>query len=207
MIDLKDKPDDFVSLYKSAVADPELSAKVPLISLDDGSVLVESMVILDYLEEVAPQGSLSAMQKARARLFAALYPGRLSSFSILKTDPGSDEEAAAVAKLRQDLRAMNAFLLDSDPSGPFLFGSSFTYAECAAAPFAQRLMTVLPGLRPDIDIQKWLAEDDLGRLAGWMDAVCARPSCTETIPPASELCDSFQKLVQMMKAREAPATR
>ena len=151
----------------------------------------------------SPAAGFTAVQRARARLFANLFPGRLSSFGILKTESGSEEEAAAVTKLRQDLRTMNAFLLASHPTGPFLFGSEFSYAEAAAAPFAQRLATVLPGLRPEHDPRKWMAEDELSRLADWLTAVCARPSCADTLPPEDDLITGFSKLVDRMKAMSA----
>ena len=210
VIDLQAKPDDFISLYKSAVADPKLSAKVPLLEANDGkAVIAESMVILDYLEDLSPASQFTAEQKARMRLFANLFPGRLSSFGILKAEPGSEEETAAVDKLREDLRAMDAFLAETttdSAGGPFLFGSDFSYAEAAAAPFAQRLAIILPNLRPAVeggrpalDPKAWMAEDSLTRLSDWMDAVCARPSCVDSLPPPDELCASYSAMVERMK--------
>ena len=188
-------------MYKSASGDENLSAKVPLLESDDG-VLIESMVILEYLEDVAPS-TLTPAQRARARLFATLFPGRLSSFGILKADAGSDEEATAVEKLRTDLRAMDAFLSASDEAGPYLHGGEFSYAEYAAAPFAQRLAIVLPGLRPALGLDAWW-ESELPRLAKWMEAVCSRPSCVDSLPPAEEMMDSYTKMVERIKAM-APA--
>jgi len=199
IVDLQDKPADFVAMHRKAMSDPGARGVVPVLEGDDGFVLAESMVILDYLEELAPVAGQTAEQRARARLFAALFPGRLSSFPILKADSGSDEEAAAVAKLRADLRAMNTFLLESGGAGPFLLGEAFSYAECAAAPFAQRLRLVLAGLRPELDVSAWVEEDKLQRLDAWMDAVCARPSCVESLPPPEELVESYGKMVERMK--------
>ena len=161
------------------------------------------MVILDYLEEIQPTPGCDAAQRARMRLFATLFPSRLSSFGILKADVGSEEEQAAVATLRKTLKAMNDFLVSSsDERGPFLFGEEFSYAESAAAP-AQRLSIVLPGLRPHLNPMKWMEEDGCERLAAWMEAVCSRPSCVDTLPPADEICDSYGKLVERMKAMSA----
>lgn len=202
MVDLQAKPDDFVALYASASADPTMSAKVPLIQ-DDDDVLIESMVILDYLEDIAP-GELTARQRARSRLFATLWPGKLSSIGILKTEAGSEAEAQAVAKLRQDLRAMDAFLSETNADGPYLHGSEFSYAEYACAPFAARLAVVLPGLRPELDPLQWM-KDDLPRLHGWFEATCARASCVDTLPPPDELTANYAKLVERMKAMAAAA--
>lgn len=199
IVDLQDKPDEFVEVHRKALSNPNARGVVPVLEGEGGFVLAESMVILDYLEELAPADGMTAEQRARMRLFAALFPGRLSSFPILKTDPGSDAEAAAVSKLRDDLRAMNAFLQETGP-GPFLFGEAFSYAEFAAAPFAQRLSIVLPGLRPALSLKAWMEEDGLERLVKWMDAVCAQPSCVETLPPPQELCTNYGAMIERMKA-------
>jgi glutathione S-transferase len=202
VVDLQDKPEDFVALYRTAISDPNGRGVVPMIECDDGStVLAESMVLLDYLDDLHPP-SLTLEQRARARLFATLFPGRLSSFGILKCEPGSSEEAAAVEKLRADLKAMDNFLAETGP-GPFLYGEEFSCAEAAAAPFAQRLIHVLPGVRPELDPKAWMANDGLGRLAGWMQAVCERESCVESLPPPAELVESFSKMVERMKAAAA----
>mmetsp|Transcript_30978 Transcript_30978/g.51342 ORF Transcript_30978/g.51342 Transcript_30978/m.51342 type:complete len:192 (+) Transcript_30978:198-773(+) len=185
-------------MHRRAMSDPDARGVVPVLEGDDGFVLAESMVILDYLEDIAPVESQTAEQRGRMRLFAALFPGRLSSFPILKADPGSDEEAAAVAKLRADLRLINTFLLQTGP-GPFLFGDAFSYAECAAAPFVQRLRVVLPGLRPELDLKVWVREDGLDRLDVWMDAVVTRPSCVNSLPPPQEVVESYGAMVERMK--------
>jgi len=198
VVDLQDKPVDFVAVHRKAMSDPSARGVVPVLEGDDGFALAESMVILDFLEEIAPGEGQTAQQRARMRLFAALFPSRLSSFPILKTEPGSDEEAAAVTKLRADLRAMDLFLKETGP-GPFLLGKAFSYAECAAAPFAQRLSVVLPGLRPALDLKVWMREEGLERLAEWMDAVCAHPSCVESLPPPQELVESYGAMVARMK--------
>ena len=53
---------------------------------------------------------------------------------------------------------------------------------------------------------KWM-EDGCERLAAWMEAVCSRPSCVDTLPPADEICDSYGKLVERMKAMSAGARK
>lgn len=204
VVDLQDKPDDFVALYRTAMSDPNGRGVVPMLECNDGStVLAESMVLLDYLDDIQPP-SLTPEQRARARLFATIFPGRLGSFGILKCDPDSSDESAAVEKLRADLKAMDQFLAETGP-GPFLFGTDFSYAEAAAAPFAQRLIHVLPGIRPKLDPKVWMADDGLLRLATWMEAVCERESCVESLPPPAELVESFSKMVERMKAAATAA--
>jgi len=207
LIDLQQKPADFTAMYARACADDTMSAKVPMLEVD-GAVLIESMVILEYLEDLTgTEASLSAAARARARLFATLAPQWLSMVAILRADAQSDDEAAAVAKCRTGLRSLNDFLVAtptaSSEAGPFLLGSSFSLAEAACAPFVQRFFTVLPALRPAIDPRNWLVEDGLDRLNEWADAVRTRPSCIETLPADAVLVDGYARLIERMKAMAA----
>ena len=171
---------------------------------DDGGVLIESMVILEWLEDNAQQ-TYTAEEKATARLWATLVPTWLNWFSVLRADPGSDDESAAMEKLHAGLRAMDAFLeaRSKGGDGPFVLGDSFSFAECATAPFAQRLNTVLPGMRPELDVSKYLASEKLRYVSRWMRAVCERPSCMQTLPPKEELQESYEKLMERFKAMPA----
>jgi glutathione S-transferase len=152
----------------------------------------------------------SPQQRASARLFATLVAGWLNWFAVLRTDRGGDEEAAAVGKLRENLRAMNAFLVqcrERDGSdGPFLCGERFSIAEAATAPFAMRLATVLPGMRPELgEPLSWMKEEGLSEAQRWLEAVCSRPSCVETLPPKSELVESYTRLLERMQGAGPPA--
>jgi glutathione S-transferase len=208
LVDLQDKPEDFKALYAAACADPSMSAKVPILTTDDGDTLIESMVILEFLEDhgaaAAAQPKYTAEEMATARLWATLVPTWLNWFSVLRADPGSEAEAEAVEKLHAGLRAMDAFLeTRSKGDGPFVLGEAFSLAECATAPFAQRLNSVLPGLRPELDVSKYLASEKLAHVARWMTAVCERPSCVETLPPKEELQTSYVRLMERFKAMPA----
>ena len=53
MVDLQNKPPDFVSVYTAACADTNARAKVPILeTLGDGPTLVESMVICEYIDDI-----------------------------------------------------------------------------------------------------------------------------------------------------------
>jgi len=204
VVDLQNKPADFVSVYTAACADENARAKVPILETPS-TTLVESMVIVEYLDDIT--GAVySHEQRAACRLWASLMTGWFPYVAILKTDPGSEAEAAAVSELRQGLRAADAFLCrrPEAASGPFLLGDTFSLAEIATAPFAQRFVAVLPGLRPALNPRRILEEEGLARLSAWLDAVVARPSCLETIPPTDELVTSYTALLEKMKAMGAP---
>ena len=173
-----------------------------MLEVQDGSpaTLIESMVVLEYLEDIAPK-TLSPMERANARLFAALFQPALSYIPILKAEPGSEEEAAAVDELRDGLKAIDNYLTaHGSADGPFLLGERFSMAEAATAPFAQRFAAVLPGLRPGLDPHSLLTDNGLTRLADWLQAVCERESCVETLPPPEELVANYKKLLERMAA-------
>lgn len=202
VIDLQDKPENFTALYLRASADVNARAKVPILEADD-AVLIESQIICDYLDDLVGS-ECTAAQRANARLFATLFQPAMGYIDILKAEAGSEAEAAAVAKLREGMRAMNAYLLEhGSPDGPFLLGK-WSGAESSTAPFATRVATVLPGLRPSIDPFAMMEEMKLKRLSMWLTAVCSRPSMTGTTPPPAELVESYSKIVERMKAMAAP---
>jgi len=203
VVDLQDKPEAFKSLYAAACGDPTMSAKVPILQTDDDTTLIESMVIVEYLDDLSAPGGYSAEEKARARMWATLVPNWLSWFSILRTDAGSEEEEQAVAKVRDGLRAMDAFLKAGGGGGPFVLGDEFSSAEAATAPFISRLMLVLPGLRPELVPTRWLEEDGLTHCAAWAEAVVHRQSVSDTLPAAGELQQSYQKMMERFKSMAA----
>ena len=200
LVDLQNKPDSFKSVYAKACGDHTLAAKVPILETEEDGVLIESMVILEYLDDKAADDSLTPAERARARKWATLVPSWLSWFSILRADAGSDEEANAVAKVRDGLRAMDRFLADGGDDGPFVLGARFSTAEAATAPFSARLMLVLPAVRPALAPSSWLDEDGLTRVAEWVEAVTARQSVVDTLPPAAELAQSYERLLERFKS-------
>lgn len=165
-----------------------------------GPVLVESMIICDYLDDAHGGAPLEPAARANARLFAHLFSSALSYVPILRAEAGSDEEAAAIVALREGMAAIDGYLVaHGEAGGPFLLGA-WSVAETATAPFAQRFVSVLPGLRPRLDPRAMMRDDGLTRLAAWVDAVVARPSAVATVPPESELVEGYSKLLERMKA-------
>ena len=56
-------------------------------------------------------------------------------------------------------------------------------------------------LRPHLDPMRWLEDDGCDRLAKWMDAVCTRPSCVNSLPPPEEIpvWDRYRLAVEMYR--------
>ena len=144
-----------IALYAKGLSDVELApppgglkspeylamnpmGKMPALQLDDGTVIPESEIILEYLEDAFPGAPLrpaSAEDRARARLISRMIdlylmvPG-LSLFGQM--NPATRDQAAvdaAVAKIRDSLAHIEAFM----GPGPFAIAADFTTADCALA--------------------------------------------------------------------------
>ncbi|HYM63461.1 MAG TPA: glutathione S-transferase family protein [Gaiellaceae bacterium] len=133
---------------------------VPVLEEDEGLVLPESRVIMEYLEERFPEPPLWRADAAE-RALARLLLERFEDFSdpyydLLKDRPGASEE-----RLRNQLDKLDRIL----EAQPFLTGASYGLADIGYLPWILRTETRL-GL-------------DLGEhasLAGWRERLSERPA-------------------------------
>ncbi len=113
--------------------------KVPTLVCDDGSVLAESAVINEYLEERCPEPSLlpSAPEaRARARMVvqmtdAYFFARYLPLFAIAKAEGRS---SPAVASGFEGVREGLAALERSIDASAYAVGDALSLADCALAP-------------------------------------------------------------------------
>ncbi len=151
--------------------------KIP--ALDDGGrVLVESAVILEYLEEKFPQKPLlpaDPYDRARVRTlarFVDLYLAPHASVLLRQMNPATRDAAVvepARAALAQGLGHFEPFVV-----GPYAAGASLTLADCTMLPTFD---LVLNRIAPAFALPDPLAS--LPKLAAWWstmrrDAFCAR---------------------------------
>jgi len=209
-VDLQDKPQEFLDLYAQANPLPGARAKVPLLQVcNDGDFLLcESLIVAEYLAE--KYGMLlpsSPKHRAIMRLFTELCGPSFSYFPLLRAK--GDKLDAAVQSFQEGLVAVNAFLkLKGESKGPFLFGDTFSLAECNAAPFVQRAYTILPaftGQEEDsvkVNPMDICDELDLVYLKRWMEAVLTRPSVATTGVPKEELLKGTTRMLERFAAME-----
>ena len=95
-VDLQNKSEEFLELYKKANPIPDARAKVPLLQVDDDTFLCESMVVTEYIAEVysSPLIPVSSKDRARMRLFVELCGSTFSYFPLLRAKQGEDFDAA-----------------------------------------------------------------------------------------------------------------
>ena len=95
-VDLQNKSDEFLELYKKANPLPGARAKVPLLQVGDDTFLCESMVVTEYIAEVysSPLLPEASKDRARMRLFVELCGSTFSYFPLLRAKQGEDFDAA-----------------------------------------------------------------------------------------------------------------
>jgi maleylacetoacetate isomerase len=142
--------------YTGLVADPV----VPLLVLDSGESLTQSMAIIEYLEEVHPLPPLlppDALGRARVRALAQsvaceIHP--LNNLRVLKylvNEMGvsdADKTRWYAHWVRQGLEAVERHL-STGPAGVFCHGDAPTLADCLLVPQifnAQRFNVPMEGL-------------------------------------------------------------
>ncbi|EFN54900.1 hypothetical protein CHLNCDRAFT_135021 [Chlorella variabilis] len=200
LVDLNDKDEEFVKRYHSINPDQAAPAKVPILIEPDGTQLIESLVICEYLEQRYPQVPLlpaDAVQAAKVRLFVDAFSAQLTPalFGLLRA---ADAEAVAAgkAKLESALKVLDAFLTQhgSQEGGDYFLGPTYSLAEVATVGFVQRSLSALPAFR-GVDLWELVRQNKLGRLERWMEASLARPSAQQTRPDEEVTVNGWRKFV------------
>jgi glutathione S-transferase len=139
---------------------------VPALQLDDGSILPESAVIGEFLEDRFPEPALRpADPAARARMrllvhFTDLYivPPLVALFK--QVNP-AERDAGVVAARIEELRPRYDQLAGFMGPGPHAVGAELTLADCALFPlffFATRLHPMLGDKDPTVErapLSRW----------------------------------------------------
>jgi len=190
--DLTNRTPEYTALYMSLSADEHTTTKVPLLEHGDpGSAdyvkLIESNVILDYIEDVWGSVGLrlrptDPKDAAAVRMFLEHF-GKMSPFALVM---GNSQEVLR-QRLQDFVKGMKVvercmqLYKKKDAEGDFLLGADFSYAECMAAPILVRGESWLKA-HHGVDVRKLAVDLGLTHLSKWMEAVLARPSVTQTNP-------------------------
>lgn len=145
---------------KSAYADIAADGLVPLLELDDGTRLSQSMAIIEYLDETHPEPALvpgDAIGRARVRALAQsiaceIHPiNNLRVLKYLAVTLKVDEEAKNTWYRHWVRTGLEAFerQLNQLPAGRYCYGDTPTLADCCLVPQifnGQRFNTPMDGL-------------------------------------------------------------
>lgn len=164
---LKGLPYEYVPVHlakgehlKPAYAEVSADQLVPLLELDDGTRLTQSMAIIEYLDETVPEPPLlprDALGRARVRALAQtiaceIHP--INNLRVLKYLSGTlklDEQAKNTWYRHWVRTGLEAFerQLALQPTGRYCWGETPTLADCLLVPQifnARRFDTPLSGL-------------------------------------------------------------
>jgi RNA polymerase-associated protein len=149
-IDLSERP--------AWIYEKNSTGRVPVIE-EDGWVLPESAVIMEYLEERYPEPALLPADPAE-RAFARLVAFRADEltspyYALRRGDDGARERLDAA------LDRLDAALADR----PFLGGAEYGLADISYIPWILRARDML-----DVPLDRFVA------LSGWLDRVLERPA-------------------------------
>ncbi|MEL6665954.1 MAG: maleylacetoacetate isomerase [Pseudomonadota bacterium] len=131
---------------QSAFKDVNPAAAVPVLVLENGQRITQSLAILDYLEDTVKEPSLlpsTATDKAVARSLALLVACDTSPLQNLKvqnfvksTNPHTEDVGVNWANhwITEGLASLEATLANLPLNGTFLFGDQPGWAECVIIP-------------------------------------------------------------------------
>ena len=184
-IDLANKPDWFLKLSPLG--------KVPVLVVDDDTVLFESSVIAQYLDEVTGGELLSRdpLEKARELAWMEFASNLIGLIGNLYSARTASAFELAAGNLRQRFETLEAELGD----GPWFGGDRFSLVDAAFAP-AFRYFEVIDRL---IDSRLFASTP---RLARWRDALAARPSVAAAVSN-----DYADRLLEFLAKRDSVVGR
>jgi glutathione S-transferase len=152
---------------------------VPVLELDDGSFILESLVIIEYLEDKFPDGALvrgTPEERAAARDVERIVDLRIggpmgtyghATRSPLGRPPDPEKAAQAVAALQTPLDYLERLLSDGRP---LLLGERVSVADCT--------------LQSSLQFMRYIEADLFGErplLRAWDQRYRERPAAQKTL--------------------------
>ncbi|MDY0881440.1 glutathione S-transferase family protein [Dongia soli] len=165
-IDLAEKPAWFSALSPLG--------KVPLLQLADSTVLFESAVICDYLEEAFPRSLHpdDPASRARERAWIEFGSAVLATIWGLETAQNAETLRCKAEELRMKFDQVEQVL----DGGPWFAGSRFGLVDAAFGPVF-RYFDVFDTI---VDLGIF---DGLGKLRRWREHLSQRPSIQQAVVP------------------------
>ena len=149
---------------------------LPILEISGGRIIKESLVILQYLEEVYPERPVAQCDPYR-RAVENMLTRMESEFCAqgylwVMNQNFEHRENLRTGMLKQ-YEQLNEFLLEHAPSGPFLF-EQFGWAETVFTPFFMRFWFL--EYYEDFQLP---ADERYARVRRWIDACVAHPAAQQ----------------------------
>ncbi|KAJ1944460.1 hypothetical protein EC988_005985 [Linderina pennispora] len=191
-IDLQNKPDWY------HLVNPQL--KVPALRIPDGTILIESMVIAEYIADKYPESNLlptNALERAQLRLAIELFSTHIIPH-IYRTLMAAEkeEQKKEIDSLLAGLREFSNELArqwerPSGKNGPFWFGDQFGYVEVVTTSFAGLLLALAHYHGFSVP-----ETDEYAGFHRWFKAVSTHPGFLEVKPDDEELKLAYKKYIK-----------
>ena len=155
--------------------------KIPVLILDDETVLFDSRVIVEYLDNVTPNNKLMPVpnrERIEVKRWEALADGICDAAALTFLElkrPAKQRSADWIARQRDKILRSLEFMAEELGEKPFCMGTHFSLADITTGVALGYLVFRFP----DIDWQA--AHPNLARL---YDKLLQRPSFADTIPQA-----------------------
>jgi glutathione S-transferase len=149
---------------------------LPILETTDGRILKESLVIMQYFEDIFPERSVAQRDPYRRAVENMLtrMEGEFCTKGyvyVMNQDPAR-RSSLREAMLKQYAR-LNDFLMEHAPSGTFLFGE-FGWAEAVFTPFFMRFWFL--EYYEDFDLP---SGNEYARVRRWRDACLSHPAAQQ----------------------------
>lgn len=145
---------------------------LPILETADGRIIKESLVILQYLEDLYPEPAVAQRDPYRRAVEGMLtrFEGDFvtQGYTFVMNQDLARRDALREGMLRQFAR-LNDFLAEHSPSGPFLF-EEFGWAEAVFTPMFMRFWFL--EYFEDFDLPD---EERYARVRAWRTACLAHP--------------------------------
>lgn len=152
------------------------STALPVLETADGHILKESLVILQYLEDIFPEHAVARQipyERAVENMLVRLEGDfATQGYQYVMNQDITRRDALKDAMLRQYAR-LNDFLTEHAPSGPFLFGE-FGWAEAVFTPLFMRFWFL--DYYEDFQLP---ATAQYARVRDWQDACMIHPAAQQ----------------------------
>ncbi|KAI8318611.1 thioredoxin-like protein [Martensiomyces pterosporus] len=190
-IDLKNKPDWY------HLVNPQL--KVPALRTPEGDIIIESLVISEYVADKFPEAQLLSAdptERAQLRLFFETFSTRLIPhiFGTLRAATKEEQESAKKSLLA-GIKEVNDELIkqsqrSSGKGGPFWYGNRFSLAEINSASFINLL--VAPAHWRGFSVPQ---TEEFAAYNEWAEAIYTHPVFTKFQPQDSDIVEALKKFV------------
>ncbi|KAG0348742.1 hypothetical protein BG004_004318 [Podila humilis] len=180
--------------------------QVPAIVVNDEHVILESLIVAEYLADLHPELGLlptDPFQRAQVRYLIHHYGTHVQPVHHRATYTSNAEETVQHrAKLLVELEKFEALLnkavIRPGEEGPYFLGNKFTLADVAIAPFLVRWFLIdtyhrVPGA-PDF-LEEKEVRSKVPRFLAWKEALLARESVKATTPDLAKMIELLKKFI------------